>query len=406
MSSTKQVAAATSQNKAQATVFSILFAISGIHLLNDTIQVVITALFPVFEEVLKLSYVQLGWLTFTLYMTSSVLQPVIGIFSDRKPTHLLLILGVTLSAIGIVGVGLSANYWVIILSVIFIGLGSAIFHPEGSKIVYMAAGNKRGLAQSIYQVGGNFGTSLAPLLTLFIFVPLGQKGALLALVLSGIGYALLIHIVPWYKKQLADNKLPIKKKGALTSQPAISKNVMIFGIVLLLFLIFIRSWYSAALTSYYQFFLRDYFGLTIKQAQIPMYLFLIFGVVGTFVGGILADRLGRKNILAASLIGVIPITIIIPYVDLIWVYPLLSLLGFIMQSGFSVSVVYAQELMPGKVGMASGLVTGFAFGMGAVGAVALGGLADTFGLTNVILWLSYVPIVGLLALFLPKDRRV
>lgn len=405
MSSSKQ-ATMTSQNKAQSTVFSVLFAISGIHLLNDTIQAVITALFPVFEEVLKLSYVQLGWLTFTLYMTSSVLQPVIGIFSDRKPTHLLLIVGVTLSAIGIVGVAFAPYYWVIILSVIFMGLGSAIFHPEGSKVVYLAAGGRRGLAQSIYQVGGNFGSSLAPLLTLFIFVPLGQIGALWALLLVGIAYMLLVHIVPWYKGQLAVHKeLPIKKKSITSQKPTMSKKVVMFGITLLLFLIFIRSWYSAGLTSYYQFFLRDYFGLTIKQAQIPMYLFLIFGVLGTFVGGILADRLGRKNILAASLIGVIPITIIMPYVELIWVYPLLSLLGFIMQSGFSVSVVYAQELMPGKVGMASGLVTGFAFGMGAIGAVALGGLADIFGLIDVILWISYIPIVGLLAVFLPKDRR-
>ena len=405
MSSSTQ--AVKSQSKSQAAVFSILFAISGIHLLNDTIQVIITALFPIFEEALKLSYTQLGWLTFTLYMTSSVLQPMIGIFSDKKPTHLLLIVGVTFSAVGIVGVGLSTNYWIILLGVIFMGLGSAIFHPEGSKVVYLASGPKRGLAQSIYQVGGNFGTSLAPLLTLFVFVPLGQKGALWALVLILIAYTLLTHIVPWYKKQLEINKdLPLKKKTIVSGVAPITKNVMVFGICLLLFLIFIRSWYSAALTSYYQFFLRDYFGLTIKQAQIPLYLFLIFGVVGTFVGGILADRLGRKKILAGSLIGVIPITLIIPYVDLIWIYPLLSLLGFIMQAGFSVSVVYAQELMPGKVGMASGLVTGFAFGMGAVGAVALGGLADTFGLTQVILWLSYIPIFGLLALFLPKDRRV
>lgn len=406
MNSSKSHGASVKATVKSLTVYSILFAVSAVHMLNDSMQVVVSALFPIFQSSLQLSYAQIGWIAFTLNMTSSVMQPIVGSWSDRRPMPWLLIIGMMCSMIGIAGLAFAPNFWIVICCVIGIGLGSAVFHPEGSRVVYLAAGNKRGLAQSIYQVGGNFGSSLAPLMTIFIFVPLGQRGAIWGTLLAATAIGILLYVVPWYSRQLAQHGNVPKKKAAQVSidKPSIPSKVVYIGIGILLTIVFARSWYSAAIGNYYQFFAREAYNLTIQQAQIPLYLFMIFGVVGTFFGGMLADRIGRRTMMISSLVGSIPLALLLPHLPLAWIYPVIALLGLILQSGFSVSVVYAQEIMPGKVGTASGLVTGFAFGMGAVGSVVLGSVADVKSMEFVMIATSLLPLIGLLSFVLPKDR--
>ncbi|SDS34585.1 MFS transporter, FSR family, fosmidomycin resistance protein [Paenibacillaceae bacterium GAS479] len=392
------------------TVYAILIAISVVHMLNDSMQSVIPALYPIFQDTLSISYTQIGWLTFALQMTSSVMQPVVGLISDRKPSPWLLPVGMVLSMIGIAGLAYAPNFWLLIFFIMFVGLGSAVFHPEGSRVVYFAAGGRRGYAQSIYQVGGNFGQSLAPLMTMFIFIPLGQDGAIWGTLLAVVGLLVLLKVVPWYSKQLQEHGKPVKKapvpRGELSLDARRQKKVVALAITLLITLVFARSWYGAAIGTFYQFYLIHDYGLTSKEAQVPVYLFMFFGVVGTFFGGIISDKIGTKRMMLLSLLGAAPFALLMPHLPLIWMYPVAALLGLILQSGFSVSVVYAQELMPGRVGMASGLITGFAFGMGALGAVVLGRLGDLYGLQSMMLWTSVLPLAGLLALFLPGGRRL
>lgn len=389
-------------------VMPVLIAISLVHMLNDSMQAVVPALYPILEKSLDLSFAQVGWIGFMLNMTSSVMQPVVGAFSDRKSRPGMLPLGMGLSLVGMLGIAFAPQFWYLLLAVIFIGLGSAIFHPEGSRVVYFAAGGRRGFAQSVYQVGGNTGSSLAPLMTIFIFVPLGQIGAAWGTLFAGFAIAVLFGLLPWYKKKLAEWETRStaangSKAGAIFADRVSHPRVK-FAIGMLIFLVFARSWYHAGISSYYQFYLEVHYGLTVKQAQIPVFLFLAAGVLGTYFGGVLADRLGLKNMIVFSIAGAAPIALILPHLPLVWVYPVIALLGFVILSGFSVSVVYAQFLMPAKVGMASGLTTGLAFGMGAVGAVALGKAADLFGLPPVMLFCSFLPLVGLFALMLPSDR--
>lgn len=403
----------------KATVYAMLFAISSVHLLNDAMQTVVTALFPIFEDALKLSYAQIGWIAFTLNMTSSVLQPVVGIWSDKRPTPWILPVGMFCSMIGMAGLAFAPNYGLLLLSVVFVGLGSAVFHPEGSRVVHLAAGGRRAFSQSIYQVGGNFGQSLGPLMTAAIFVPLGQRGAAWGMLLAAAAIAILFRVVPWYAARLAEHGGQAPRKaakpgnaasgsgaaGTASQGLAISRNVVLLALSILLLVVFARSWYGAAIGSFYQFYARDIYGLSIQAAQIPLFLFMIFGVAGTFAGGLLADRIGRKNMMLISILGAVPFALALPHLSLFWVYPVMAVMGFILQSGFSVSVVYAQELLPGKVGMASGLITGLAFGMGALGSVVIGNLADAHGMADVMLLASFLPLIGLLALLLPRDRR-
>lgn len=398
-------AAEKQSTKQMATVYGILFAISGSHLFNDAIQSVVPAMNPIFEEKLQLSYAQIGWIAFVLNMTSSLMQPVFGYFADKKATPFLLPFGMFLSMIGLIGFGLSPNFYVILASVFFIGLGSAVFHPEGSRVAYMAAGMKRGLAQSIYQVGGNFGQSLAPVFTAFIFVRFGQKGALAFTFVALMGILLLLYVSTWYKNRLEmDEFKPVKKKNGEDAAPIHPK--IKAAIVLLIFLVFARSWYSAGIGNFYQFYLIKDYGLTIKEAQLYIFIFMFAGVLGTFFGGPLADRFGRRIVIFISMAGAAPLTILLPFVPLDWVIPLFFLIGFIITSSFSVTVVYAQELVPKKIGMVSGLIVGLAFGMGAVGAVLLGTLADMYSIRFVMILCSFLPLLGVLTWLLPSDQRV
>ncbi|WP_166702486.1 MFS transporter [Bacillus albus] len=387
------------------TIYRILFAISFGHFLNDSMQAVVPALFPILEKTMNLSYMQVGWIAFALNMTSSIMQPVFGMYSDKKPSPFLLPLGMFSSMLGMIGLAFAPNFIVVIISVLFIGLGSAVFHPEGARVAYMAAGAKRGLAQAIYQVGGNTGNSLAPIFTALIFVPLGQIGSLGFTAFAAVGIVLLIFVSNWYRNELATGAVRRKKRAALEAENAIVSTHIKFVIILLVFLTFVRSWYGAGIGNFYQFYLIEHYGLSIKNAQYFVFAFMIAGVLGTFFGGPLADRFGKKTIIVFSMLGSAPLALLLPHVSLVWVVPLFLCIGFISSSSFSVIVVYAQELVPGKVGMVSGLIVGLAFGLGALGSVVLGKLADIYSLQFIMLLCSCLPLIGLTSWFLPSDKK-
>ncbi len=368
-------------------------------------QAVVPALFPILEKTMNLSYMQVGWIAFALNMTSSIMQPVFGMYSDKKPSPFLLPLGMFSSMLGMIGLAFAPNFIIVIISVLFIGLGSAVFHPEGARVAYMAAGTKRGLAQAIYQVGGNTGNSLAPIFTALIFVPLGQIGSLGFTAFAAVGIVLLIFVSNWYRNELATGAVRRKKRAALEAENAIVSTHIKFVILLLVFLTFVRSWYGAGIGNFYQFYLIEHYGLSIKNAQYFVFAFMIAGVLGTFFGGPLADRFGKKTIIVFSMLGSAPLALLLPHVSLVWVIPLFLCIGFISSSSFSVIVVYAQELVPGKVGMVSGLIVGLAFGLGALGSVVLGKLADIYSLQFIMLLCSCLPLIGLTSWLLPSDKK-
>ncbi|GGA86779.1 MFS transporter [Ornithinibacillus halotolerans] len=387
------------------TTYRVLFIIAGCHLLNDSLQAVIPAMFPILERSMGLSFTQLGLIAFALNMVSSVMQPVVGTYTDKRPIPYALPIGLTSSMFGILGLALAPNFWFVLISVVFIGLGSAVFHPEGSRVVYLAAGDKRGLAQSIFQVGGNSGQALAPVITALILVPLGQKGALWFTLIAGLAVIFLTYIARWYKGQM--ELIARQKKNIVSKKPNIdiAKSIKI-AIVLLVFIVFARSWYAAAISNFYAFYAIDTYQISIANSQIYIFIFLAMGAVGTFIGGPLADRFGRKNIILLSLIAVSPLSVLLPFVGSVFAMVLLAIIGIILMTSFSVTVVYAQELIPGKIGLMSGLIVGLAFGMGAIGAVALGVFIDLFGLSTTMIMASLLPLLGFLALLLPSDKRV
>lgn len=390
----------------QKTMYKILLVIGFVHLLNDAIQALVPAMFPILKHSMGLSFTQLGLIAFALNLTSSLIQPVVGLYTDKKPSPYALPIGLCFTFLGVLGLAFAPSFWLIITSVIFIGLGSATFHPEGSRVAYMAAGSRRGLAQSIYQVGGNAGQALAPLITALILVPLGQFGAIWFTLVAALAIVLLIYIARWYLEQIKiiANKKVIQKKQVKNNPKA--RKTIIFAITLLIFLVFARSWFHAGITNFYAFYIIEQFSLSIQQAQIYIFIFLASGAIGTFAGGPLADKYGKRNVLLLSMLGSAPLALYLPHAGAILTYPLLAAIGFIILSSFSVSVVYAQELVPGKIGMVSGLIVGLAFGMGALGSVALGIAADTFGLTSTMLFVISLPLLGLLAFFLPSDQQL
>lgn len=396
----------TSSSMVSNPVYPIIFAISGVHLLNDSIQSVIPAMFPVLEKDLGLTFTQLGLIAFALNMVASVLQPVVGYLSDMKPKPYSLPFGMTASFLGILGLAFAPEYWMILVSVIFIGLGSAIFHPEGSRVSFMAAGHKRGLSQSIYQVGGNTGQALAPLISAFILVPLGQRGAALFLLVAALGIFILMKISAWYKAQLEQEKLLNRKRVLLSSMANLTKRQIGVALGLLLMIIFARSIYVTNITSFYIFHLIEFYGLTIQKGQLIIFLFLAVGAVGTFFGGPWADKFGRKNVIVLSLLVPVPLCLLLPYVPLPAVIVLLILIGFFIMLSFSVTVVYAQELVPSKIGTMAGLTVGLAFGMGAIGAVVIGILMDHIGIYTTMIIISFLPILGLVGLALPRDQKM
>lgn len=388
------------------TVYPIMFAIGGVHLLNDTLQSVIPAMFPVLEEERGLSFTQLGLIAFCLNMIASVFQPVVGYFSDRKPRPYALPVGMVFSFVGIGGLAFAPEYWMILISVMFLGFGSAVFHPEGSRVSFMAAGDKRGLSQSIFQVGGNTGQALAPLIGAFILVPLGQKGAAIFMVVAALAIYILLKISAWYKVQLALEAQNSRKKVLLSSLGDLTRKQVGTALALLLVIIFARSFYVTSLTSFYIFHLKETYGLQNKTGLLIVFLFLAMGAVGTFFGGPMADRIGRKNVIVLSLAVPIPFCLLLPYVPIWAVLVLLILIGFFIMLSFSVTVVYAQELVPSKIGTMAGLTVGLAFGMGAIGAVVIGILMDAIGVAATMGIVSFLPMLGLVGLALPRDQKM
>lgn len=400
------MAKSISSSMAGNPVYPVMFAIGACHLLNDSLQAVIPAMFPILEKDLGLTFTQLGLIAFALNIVASLLQPVIGFISDKKPMPFALPFGMASSFLGMAGLAFAPEYWMILLSVVFLGFGSAVFHPEGSRVSYMAAGTKRGLSQSIFQVGGNSGQALAPLISAFILVPLGQRGAALFLFVAALGIFILSKISVWYKEELAQQKLQKGKKVLLSSLPELTKRQVGAALSLLLIIIFARSFYVTNMTSFYIFHLMEAYGLTIQTGQLYIFLFLAVGAAGTFFGGPLADRIGRKNVIVLSLLVPIPLAMALPYVPLFAVLILLALIGFFIMLSFSVTVVYAQELVPSKIGTMSGLTVGLAFGMGAIGGVVIGILMDSIGVYETMVVVSFLPIIGLVGLGLPRDRKI
>jgi MFS transporter, FSR family, fosmidomycin resistance protein len=393
--------------KKQQTTYKILIIMGLCHLLNDSIQSVIPAMFPILGKSMGLSFTQLGFIAFALNMVSSVMQPFIGAFSDKRPMPYALPIGMTSTLLGVIALALAPNYSLVIVSVLFIGLGSAIFHPEGSRVAHMAAGTRRGLAQSIYQVGGNSGQALAPLITALILVPLGQIGAAWFSLVAAAAVFLLIYIAFWYSNRLKEASILntyYRSNVADTSQP-ISKKVL-FALILILFLIFARSWYVAGITNFYAFFTMEHYDFSIQKAQMFLFAFLVTGALGTFFGGPLADKFGKRKIIIISILGSAPLSILIPFVPASVAFVLLLITGFILMSSFSVTVIYAQELVPGKIGTMAGLTVGLAFGMGAIGSIALGIMADHFGLLATLTFTGFLPILGALGFFLPSDQKL
>ncbi|MFD0711871.1 MFS transporter [Paenibacillus sp. GCM10027626] len=393
---------------AKATVFPILFAISIVHMLNDTMQSTVSALFPILKSELSLTYTQVGIIALAMNLTASVLQPLIGRYADIRPLPVLLPVGVCFTLAGIIALALAPYYGVILLAVISMGIGSAIFHPESSRVAYLAAGSRRGLAQSIFQVGGNFGSSLGPIMTAVLFVHTGQIGVIWFAFAALAAIAIQIYVARWYSAQQLLPRRAVKPRAA--DKPAGAKGLtrkqVMWAVVILVFLVVSKNVYMASITSYYTFYLIGDYGVSVSSAQWFLFAFLAAAAAGTFFGGPMADRYGRRNIIWFSILGTAPFSILLPFANLFWTGVLAVLAGFILSSAFSIIVVYAQELMPGKVGLVSGLFFGLAFGIGGLGSALLGWIADETSISFIMKVCAFLPLLGILAVLLPKDDQV
>ena len=397
------ISAVKPKNQPQDMSLKIMLIIGLCHLMNDSLQSVVPAMFPILEKSMALSYTQLGMIAFCLNIVSSLLQPAVGFYTDKRPIPYALPIGLTSTLIGVVILALAPSYFIILGAVILMGFGSAIFHPEGSRVAFMAGGPRRGLSQSIYQVGGNSGQALAPLITAIILVPFGQKGALWFALVAFTAVLLLIYIARWYSGNLVHFKP--KTTAAKTINKKLAQNVA-KALVLLLFIIFARSWYVSCMTNFYSFYLIQQYDFSIKTAQLFLFIFLAAGAVGTFFGGPMADRIGRKNVILFSFAASTPLTALLPFVPKGFALILLVIIGFIIMTSFSVTVIYAQELVPGKVGTMAGLTVGLAFGMGAIGSVSLGAIADVIGIPSMMKIVGFLPLLGFLSMLLPSDTTL
>jgi FSR family fosmidomycin resistance protein-like MFS transporter len=389
---------------ASETVFSILFTISIAHLINDMLQSVIPSIYPVIKDKFHLTFTQIGLITFTYQITASLLQPFIGFYTDKKPRPYSLIVGMCFTLLGLLAVSLASSFYNILLAVSLIGIGSSIFHPESSRVAHLASGGKKGLAQSIFQLGGNAGSAIGPLLAALIVAPYGQGYVSWFCLIALVGIIVLLKISKWYRERLnlnAKNKMVAKD----VVPHHLSKKRILFSLGILLVLIFSKYFYLASITSYYTFFLINKFHLSVQESQ--MYLFAFLGAVaaGTLIGGPLGDRFGRKYIIWISILGVAPFTMLLPYVSLFWTGVLSVTIGLILSSAFSAILVYATELVPGKVGLIAGLFFGLAFGMGGLGSAILGKIADMTSIAYVFKICAYLPLIGIFTSLLPNLER-
>ncbi len=386
------------------TVLPILLALSFSHLLNDTMQSLIPAIYPMVKDAFQLSFAQVGLITLTFQLTASLLQPLVGIYIDRRPKPYALAIGMSFTLIGLVLLSFANHFNMVIFSVGLVGVGSSIFHPEASRLAHAAAGKRRGFAQSLFQVGGNAGSSLGPLLAALIVVPNGQSSVIWFSLAALIAIIVLTTVGNWYKKNTHRIKPKTSTSGD-SDEITLPRKKIIFAISILLVLIFSKYFYLASMTSYYTFYLIDKFQLSVESAQIHLFIFLFSVAAGTFIGGPVGDRIGRKYVIWFSILGVAPFTLLLPYSNLLVTTILTIFIGLILSSAFSAILVYAQELIPGKVGMIAGLFFGLAFGMGGVGSAVLGQLADVTSIGFVYKVCAFLPLIGIVAGLLPEGER-
>src|SRR5712671_2368843 len=384
----------------ERTMFRVLAAVSFCHVLNDMMQSLLPSIYPILKSSFHLNFTQIGFITLTFQITASLLQPVIGHYTDRKPMPYSLPIGMVFTLVGLLLLAIAPTFSLLLLAAALIGMGSAVFHPESSRVARMASGGKHGFAQSFFQVGGNTGSAIGPLLAVFIILPHGQIGSAWFSIAALLGIFVLIRVSRWYKAHLAHLQSR-PARHAEESSPLPRKQV-ITAIAVLIALVFSKYFYLAGLTSYYTFYLISKFHVSVQSSQLHLFAFLAAVAAGTLIGGPVGDRIGRKSVIWCSILGVLPFTLLLPYSNLFWTEILSVVIGLILASAFSVIVVYAQELVPGKVGMISGLCFGFAFGMAGLGAAILGELADITSINFVYTVCSFLPAVGLLAAFLPN----
>jgi FSR family fosmidomycin resistance protein-like MFS transporter len=385
---------------AGSTAVGILAAISFCHMLNDMMQSLLPALYPMLKSSYRLSFGQIGLLTFTFQFTASLLQPLIGAYADKRPRPYSLAVGMGFTLIGLVLLAFADSYALLLVAAALIGTGSSVFHPESSRVARMASGGKHGLAQSVFQVGGNFGSAAGPLLAAFIVLPHGQASVAWFSAVALLGMFVLLNVGHWYKSHGLS-----RLRRAAGAQPAAPRHHVVRGISVLLALIFSKYFYLASITSYYTFYLIEQFHVSVRSAQLHLFVFLASAALGGMIGGPLGDRVGSKYIIWASILGVVPFTLLLPHANLFWTGILTVPIGLILSSAFPAIVVYAQDLLPGRTGTVAGLFFGLAFGMGSVGAAVLGKLADHFGISWVYGVCAFLPLIGLLAALLPDVHK-
>lgn len=387
---------------ARSTQFTVLGGISFAHMLNDMIQSLILAIYPLLKSGFHLSFAQVGLITLTYQLTASMLQPLVGMVTDRRPMPYSLPLGMGFTLCGLLLLSVAPNFPVLLLAAGMVGVGSSVFHPESSRVARMASGGRHGLAQSLFQVGGNVGSSLGPLLAAWIVVPHGRGSVAWFSLAALLAIVVLLQVGRWYGRNHVSRGKSAARYLAITP---LSRNKVIGSLLILGLLIFSKYFYLASLSSYYTFYLIHKFGVSVQNAQTHLFVFLFAVAAGSLIGGPVGDRIGRKWVIWVSILGVAPFTLLLPHVGLMWTGALTVVIGLILSSAFSAILVYAQELIPGRIGMISGLFFGFAFGMGGIGAAVLGELADARGIEYVYQLCAYLPLMGLITVFLPNLER-
>lgn len=395
------------QSIGRSTVYSILFAISFGHFINDLLQSVIPSIYPMLKENFNLSFTQIGIITLVFQLSASILQPFVGRYTDKKPNPMSLAIGMGITMLGLVSLSIAPSFLFVLLSVCLVGVGSSVFHPEASRVAQLASGGKKGLAQSIFQVGGNAGSAIGPLMAAFIIIPNGQSHIQWFCLVALIGIVLLSIVGNWYKGNIQERqKRVLKNDGPLVAHSAeiLSRGKVINSIIILLILIFSKYIYMTSMTSYFTFYLIDKFGIAVQESQFYLFAFLAAVAAGTILGGPLGDRYGRKLIIWISILGAAPFTLLLPHVGLTLTVVLAVIIGVIISSAFSAILVYATDLVPNKVGMIAGLFFGFAFGIAGLGSAFLGWLADRTSIGYVFQICAYLPLIGIVTKFLPNIK--
>ncbi|WP_236919080.1 MFS transporter [Ereboglobus luteus] len=400
--------------QAEGTVMAVLVAMSCSHMLNDIIQSLIPSIYPLLQRTYDLSYWEIGVITMVAQLAGSIFQPIVGLAADRRPMPWSLAAGMLITLSGILTLGFAHSYAMILCGVALSGAGSAIFHPEASRLARLASGGKFGLAQSLFQVGGNFGTALGPVLARAIITPRGEKHILWFTIVALIGFVVLMRAGAWYKQKLAAVRAESAASGNVDAPAAPGPAAPVFrlpmrrvvrAITVLVVLIFSKQIYLASMTSYYTFYMIRKFGVSEGMAQMLLFVFLASVAAGTFIGGPVGDRVGRKIVIWVSILGAAPFTLLLPHAGFAATIALTVVIGLVLASAFSAILVYAQELIPGKVGLVAGLFFGFAFGLGGIGSALLGRLADSVGIEQVYFLCSFLPLLGLVTVLLPDTRR-